>query len=138
MNDQCFYIVLTQLYIQWQQIYSDVHKKTSNKILSIPFYAFNNCQATYQNEFCLLFKKSGNFFHTVNVQIDLTPTLFVFGCFLRTPLLPSTMKVLFEWPLSFLLPKIDIKVLKQLMRKTFVQVDKSKANICLLLRSRFQ
>ena len=42
-------------------------------------------QATYQKELCLLFEKSGSFFHRGNVQIGLTPfLLFVFVCFLHS------------------------------------------------------
>ena len=34
---------------------------------------FSNYQATSQKEFCLLFEKSGNFFHRANLQIGLNP-----------------------------------------------------------------
>ena len=34
---------------------------------------FSNCEATYQKELCLLFEKSGSFFHRANVQIGLIP-----------------------------------------------------------------
>ena len=34
---------------------------------------FSNCQAAYQKELFLLFEKSGNFFHRVNIEIGLTP-----------------------------------------------------------------
>ena len=41
---------------------------------------FSNCEATYKKEFCLLFEKSGYFFHRANVQIDRLHTLLPF-CF---------------------------------------------------------
>ena len=51
--------------------------------------AFSHCHATYQKELSLLFEKSGNFFHRVNVETGLTPPpLFVFVRYLRNPLLP--------------------------------------------------
>ena len=47
---------------------------------------FSNCQATYQKELCLLFEKSGNFFHRGNVQIDLTtPTPVCFCSLFKDP-----------------------------------------------------
>ena len=52
---------------------------------------FSNCQATYQKELCLLFKKSRNFFHRANVKkIGLNPlTLFIsIRRFFRTPFPP--------------------------------------------------
>ena len=39
---------------------------------------FNNCQASYQKQVCLLFENPAFFFHRANVQIGLTPfPLFV-------------------------------------------------------------
>ena len=55
-------------------------------------------QLIRKKEICLLFKKSGNFFHRANVKkIGLNPLpLFIFIHFLRTPS-PSTLNVFFEW-----------------------------------------
>ena len=61
---------------------------------------FSNCQATYQKELCMLFGKSGNFFHRANVQIGLTPAPPVYFCLLfKESPPPCALNVLFEWPL---------------------------------------
>ena len=60
---------------------------------------FSNSQASFQKELYLLFEKSGNFFHRLNIEIDLTLSPFVFVHFLRIPPPPSTINILFEWSL---------------------------------------
>ena len=60
--------------------------KSLKKCLRLFNKTFSNYQATYYKELYLLFEKSGNFFHRVSIEIDLTPPLlFVFIRSLRTP-----------------------------------------------------
>ena len=84
-DDNIFY---TDVYTMTIKIFTS-HKKNLTKCLC-PFNkeGFSNCQATYQKELYLLFKKLGNFFHRVNIEICLGPLpLFIFSfTLLRTQL----------------------------------------------------
>ena len=66
------------------KIFTCSYVKSLKKCLRLFNKTFNNYQATYQKELCLLFETSGNFFHRVSIEIGLglTPLLplFVFIC----------------------------------------------------------
>ena len=71
---------------------------------------FTNCQATYQQEPCLLFEKIRHFFRRASVQIGLTPPPPVRFCLLFKDCPPPSMTdVLFECPhlLIFISAKIS-------------------------------
>ena len=75
-DDNIFY---TDVYTMTIKIFTS-HKKNLTKCLC-PFNkeSLSNCQATYQKELYLLFRKLGNFFHRVNIEIGLSPLpLFIF------------------------------------------------------------
>ena len=78
-------------------IYMFIYNKSLKKCLRLFNKTFSNYQAAYLMEFYLLFEKSGNFFHTVSIEIGLTPPLpllFVFIRSLRTPLPPPQQQTL--------------------------------------------
>ena len=62
--------------------------------------SFNNYQASYQKELCLLFKKLRPFFSQSKPSDRCEhPLPFVHFCsFFTEPLLPSTINILFECP----------------------------------------
>ena len=82
------------IYIVCIYIYIYIYDNNNNTYIfmylkkSLPLFnkTFSNYQASYQKKLYLLFEKSGNFFHSVSIEIGLAPPLplFVFICSLST------------------------------------------------------
>ena len=104
LSERTLFAIWKIMVIKNRQMKKNVSAFLINNHLYILDYAqnkkaFNNCEATYKKELCLLFEKSGNFFHRPNVKTSLNPLpLFIFACFLRIPLPNSTLTVIFELP----------------------------------------
>ena len=88
INDQCFYTVIYTMTIT---IFIKKNKFIKKRWMKTHLYAGPSSkkhdyrQAIHQKN-CLLFEKSDNFFHRVNLQIGLTRSPFVSVRFLKSPL----------------------------------------------------